>query len=110
MRPSTPSRSATTPWGTPPAVPPYAPWRGIAGGVPQGVVQLLEVIEVRIDQRRDRGRLAPVLGQRALELAPVAEARERVAHRPLLRLEHRACSGKAGSQLRDKTLQVVRDR
>src|SRR5439155_1644451 len=47
---------------------------------------------------------APVLVQRALELASVAETRERVAHRPLLRLEDRAGGGKAGSQFRHEAL------
>src|SRR2546426_10347965 len=67
------------------------------------------VIEARIDQRGDRRGFAPVLVQRALELASVAETRERVAHRPLLRLEDRAGGGKARPQLRHEALQLVRD-
>src|SRR2546422_8271786 len=40
------------------------------------------VVEIRIDQGRDRRRLAAVLCERALELAAVAETGERVADRP----------------------------
>src|SRR2546422_9630665 len=67
------------------------------------------VVEVRIDQGRDRRRLAAVLCERALELAAVAETGERVADRPLLRFEHGARGGKAGPELRHEALQLVGD-
>jgi len=50
-----------------------------------------------------------VLGQRALELAAVAETGERIADRPLLRFEHGARGGKAGPELRDEALQLIGD-
>ena len=82
--------------------------RRVPGGVAERIVQRLEVIEIAVDQRGHRGGLAggvPLHG--AVELAPIPETGERVAHGALFRLVHGAGRREPRAQLHRQALQLV---
>ena len=70
----------------------------------QRVVQALEVIDVHEHERDEGGRPAVGDGGPMVELAAVGEPGERIAHRALLGLVHRARRREPGAEVRDQTL------
>src|SRR6267142_2310543 len=84
--------------------------RGIAGGMPERVVELFEVVEIDVDERRRSARSVARPIERALELAPVAQTGERIHDGALLGFVDclRCCN--ARTEVREHRAEVVEDR
>ncbi len=84
--------------------------RGIAGGMPERVVELFEVVEIDVDERRRSTRSVARRIERALELAPVAQTGERIHDGALLGFVDglRCCN--ARTEVREHRAEVVEDR
>src|SRR5882762_4275327 len=84
--------------------------RGIAGGVPERVVELFEVVEIDVDERRRSSRSVARRIERALELAPVAQTGERIHDSALLRFVDGLRCSNARTEVREHRAEVVEDR
>src|SRR5207247_62429 len=84
--------------------------RGIASGMPERVVELLEVVEVDVDERRRSARSGARRIEHALELAPVAQAGERIPDSALLCFLHGLRCRNARTEVREHRAEIVEDR
>src|SRR6266550_2979798 len=83
--------------------------RGVAGGVPERVVELFEVVEIDVDERRRSARSGARRIEHALELAPVAQTGERIHDGALFRFVHGLRRCNAGTEVREHRAEIVED-